>query len=97
MSTSTTMTIRILTDVKEKLERLSANTRRSKSFLAGEAFVAYVEYEISIIEGTKRGLADVDEGLFVSHEDAMSEISAAIDNAKVKPSRNGGCIGRAAR
>jgi predicted transcriptional regulator len=97
MATSTTMTIRIPTDVKEKLERLSANTRRSKSFLAGEAVAAYVDHEISIIEGIKRGLADVDEGHVVSDDEAMREIYAAIDDEKAKHSLNGGCSGRAAR
>lgn len=97
MSGSTTITIRIPTDIKEKLERLSANIGRSKSFLAGKAIAAYVDNEISIIEGIKRGIADADEGHVVSHDDAMREIYAAIDDAKAKHSLNGGCSGRAAR
>lgn len=82
MPNSTTMTIRISPDVKERLGRLAHDTRRSKSFLAGEAVVAYVERELDIIEGIQRGLADVAAGRVVSHEVAMAEIRAVIDAAK---------------
>ena len=41
MSASTTMTIRIPSEVKDKLERIALDTKRSKSFLAGEAVTAY--------------------------------------------------------
>ncbi|MER8880976.1 CopG family ribbon-helix-helix protein [Mesorhizobium sp. M0074] len=79
MAASTTMTIRVSPDVKEKLDRIATDTRRSKSFLAGEAVAAYVDRELEIIEGIKRGLADVEAGRIVSHDKAMAEIYAAID------------------
>lgn len=79
MAASTTMTIRVSPDVKEKLDRIATDTRRSKSFLAGEAVAAYVDRELEIIEGIKRGLADVEAGGIVSHDKAMAEIYAAID------------------
>lgn len=46
MAASTTMTIRVSPDVKEKLDRIATDTRRSKSFLAGEAVAAYVDREL---------------------------------------------------
>ncbi|MER8944609.1 CopG family ribbon-helix-helix protein [Mesorhizobium sp. M0959] len=73
MAASTTMTIRVSPDVKEKLDRIATDTRRSKSFLAGEAVAAYVDRELEIIEGIKRGLADVEAGRIVSHDKAMAE------------------------
>lgn len=79
MTASTTMTIRVRPDVKEKLDRIAADTQRSKSFLAGEAVAAYVERELEIIDGIKRGMADAAAGRVVSHEDAMAEIDAVID------------------
>ena len=82
MSVSTTMTIRISSDLKEKLDRLALDTRRSRSYLAGEAVVAYVERELEIIQGIQRGLADVKVGRVVAHDAAMSEILAAIDVAQ---------------
>ena len=82
MSTSATMTIRIATDTKRKLERLAADTRRSMSFLAAEAVSAYVERELAIIDGVQRGLADVEAGRVVPHDAAMAEVQAVIDAAK---------------
>ncbi|KGM34122.1 CopG family ribbon-helix-helix protein [Inquilinus limosus] len=82
MTASTTMTIRVRADVKEKLERIAAGTRRSKSFLAGEAVAAYVDRELEIIEGIKRGMADAEAGRIVPHDEAMAEIHAAIQAAE---------------
>lgn len=86
MTASTTMTIRIRPDVKEKLERIAVGTRRSKSFLAGEAVAAYVDRELEIIEGIRRGMADAETGRIVPHDEAMAEIYAAIDAAEAKRS-----------
>lgn len=78
MAASVTMTIRVDPDVKAKLSRLAAHTRRTKSFVAGEAVAAYVDRELEIIEGIKRGLADMEADRLVSHEEAMEEIYAVI-------------------
>ena len=82
MTASTTMTIRVTPEIKRKLERIAADTRRSKSFLAAEAVSAYVERELAIIEGIKRGMADAEAGRLVPHDEAMDEIHAAIDAAE---------------
>ena len=84
MTASTTMTIRDSPETKTKLERIAADTRRSKSFLAAEAVSAYVERELEIIDGIKRGMADAAAGRVVPHDEAMAEIYAAIDAAESK-------------
>ena len=63
MPLSTTMTIRVSTAEKAKLDRIAVDTRRSRSFL----------------DGVKRGLADMEAGRLIPHEEAMAEIYAAID------------------
>jgi len=82
MTTSATMTIRVSTDIKEKLERLAHNTRRSRSFLAAEAVAAYVERELEIVDGIRRGLADVEAGRVVPHEEAAAQLRAVVDAAR---------------
>jgi predicted transcriptional regulator len=82
MASSTTMTIRLSSETKQKLERLAVDTRRSKSFLAAEAVSAYVERELEIIDGIRRGMADVEAGRVVPHDEAMAEVQAVIDAAK---------------
>lgn len=78
MAASTTMTIRVTPDLKEKLGRLAHNTRRTKSYLAAEAVEAYVNRELQIIEGIERGLADREAGRVTPHDAAMDRIDAAI-------------------
>lgn len=80
--TTSTMTIRIDDSVKEKLERLAHDTRRSKSFLAAEAVSAYVDRELEIIEGIQRGLADVEAGRVVPHDEVMAKARRIIADAK---------------
>jgi predicted transcriptional regulator len=79
---STTMTIRVSADLKEKLDRLAADTRRSRSFLAAEAVSAYVARELAIVEGINQGLDDVRAGRTVSHETAMAELLSVVDVAE---------------
>lgn len=78
MGASTTMTIRVTPDLKEKLGRLAQGTRRTRSYLAAEAVEAYVNRELEIIEGIQRGLADMDAGRVTPHDEAMDRIDAAI-------------------
>jgi len=81
MTASTTMTIRVTPDLKEKLGRLAHDTRRSRSWLAAEAVEAYVNRELEIIEGIQRGLADMKAGRVTPHDEAMDRIDAAITAA----------------
>jgi len=81
MTATATMTIRVSAETKRKLERLAADTRRSKSFLAAEAVSAYVERELGIIDGVRRGMADVEAGRVVPHDAAMAEVQAVIEAA----------------
>ncbi len=79
---TTTMTVRLPETTKEQLGRLAERTRRSRSFLASEAIAAYVAHELAIIEGIERGLADMEAGRVVPHEEAMRQIRATIERAQ---------------
>jgi predicted transcriptional regulator len=84
MNASTTMTIRLPAGLKEKLERLADGTHRSRSYLAAEAVSAYVERELSIIDGIQRGLADVAAGRVTAHDEAMDRVDALIAGARTR-------------
>jgi predicted transcriptional regulator len=86
---STTMTIRVPVAVHEKLARLSKGTKRSRSFLAAEAVSAYVDRELSIIEGIQQGLADVAAGRVTPHDEVIAELHAVIDAAERKKAAQG--------
>ena len=79
-----TVTVRMSKALRDRLEVLSAETRRSKSFLSKEAIESYVHAEEEIILGIKHGLADVKAGRIVPHGEAMKRIRAAINSAAKK-------------
>ncbi len=59
---STTLTVRLAPELKDRLGTLAERTRRTKSFLAGEAIAGYVERELEIVAGIERGLDDMTAG-----------------------------------
>ena len=82
---STTLTVRLPPELKEQLGALAKRTRRTKSFLAGEAIASYVAREIAIIEGIEQGLKDMHAGRVVSHEQAQRRVAEVIQVAKNRP------------
>ncbi|WP_420384026.1 CopG family ribbon-helix-helix protein [Novosphingobium sp.] len=85
---STTLSVSVPTDLTEKLDRLSAGTQRSRSYLTAKALSAYVERELEIIEGIQRGLADVAAGRTTPHDVVMARARAII--AEVRETKNAG-------
>lgn len=69
---STTMTVRIEDETRERLERLAQATQRSKSFLAAEAIRAFVESNEWQIGEIKAALAEADAGDFASDEEVAA-------------------------
>ena len=63
---STTMTVRLGEDIKDRLDELAEATQRSKSFLAAEAIREYVELNEWQVAETKAALAEADDGDFAS-------------------------------
>jgi predicted transcriptional regulator len=60
MPHSTTMTIRLEPELKTRLDKLSAATHRSKSFLAAEAVREFVEINEWQIEEVKNAVKEAD-------------------------------------
>ncbi len=68
MGNSTTLTLRIDSGIKERLEDLAKLTKRSKSSLAAEGIEAFVELEERQIQGIKKAMASLERGEGVPHE-----------------------------
>lgn len=66
---STTMTIRLEPEIKERLDLLAAATHRSKSFLAAEAIRQYVELNEWQVAETRAALAEANAGDFATDEE----------------------------
>ena len=69
---STTMTIRLEDDVKERLDILADATQRSKSFLAAEAIRAFVETNEWQIAEIQAALKEAKAGDFASDKDVSA-------------------------
>lgn len=69
---STTMTIRLEGDVKDRLERLAESTQRSKSFLAAEAIREFVESNEWQIAEIRVALKEANAGEFASDDDVAA-------------------------
>jgi predicted transcriptional regulator len=65
---SETLSIRIDSETKKRLDLLAKRSRRSKSFLAAEAITAYVALEEWQLGEIQDGLTDLDSGRNVSHD-----------------------------
>ena len=69
---STTMTVRLDDDVKDRLDRLATSTQRSKSFLAAEAIREYVESNEWQIAEIEAALAEADAGDFAGEDEVAA-------------------------
>jgi predicted transcriptional regulator len=81
VAASTTLTVRLSPQVKKRLGRLAGHTNRTKSYLAAEAITDFVERELAIVDGIKRGLADMHAGRVTAHKDAMRRLRATVARA----------------
>jgi len=84
MSNTTTVTIRLDSKIKDKLDSLAEATQRSKSFLAAQAVTDYVNREAAILEGIEAGLEDMRAGRVIPHDQAIDRVEAIIEEEKVK-------------
>jgi predicted transcriptional regulator len=66
--TSTTMTVRLDSQAKTRLNRLAELTHRSKSFLASEAINSYLETQEWQLNEIIKGVSEADSGQLVDHE-----------------------------
>ena len=76
---STTMTVRLEDEVKDRLEHLAAATHRSKSFLAAEAIRAYIENNEWQVGEIQAALQEADAG------DLRRPSHRALHLASMKP------------
>jgi RHH-type transcriptional regulator, rel operon repressor / antitoxin RelB len=84
---TTTLSVRIDTDTKKRLEALAKRARRSKSFLAAEAIAAFVEVESWQLDDTQAGLDELDAGRGVPHKDVANWLRTWGRTRERKPPR----------
>ena len=75
MSQLTTMTIRLELELKSRLDKLSATTRRSKSFLAAEAVREFVEINEWQIQEIENAVKEANAGDFSTDQELQSVLN----------------------
>ena len=81
MSQSTTGTIRLDPELKNRLDKLASVTHRSKSFLASEAVREFIELNEWQIQELKVALKEADAGDFASDQEVEAVFSKWAANA----------------
>lgn len=76
MSNSDTLTIRLDRALKDRLEGLANETKRTKSSLAAEAIEGFVELEERHLQGVKEAIASIERGRGVAHEDVLTWLAS---------------------
>ena len=82
-----TLSIRIDSETKKRLDALSKRSKRSKSFLAAEAITAFVVSEEWQLGEIRDGIADLDSGQTVSQEKASKWLKSWGKAGEVKAPR----------
>jgi len=83
MAETTTITVRVPMEIRDKLDRLAEATRRTRSFHAAEALTDYANSELEIVESIMKGLEDARAGRGTPHKQAMAELRSRV--RKVAP------------
>ena len=78
---STTMTIRLEPELKQRLDQLAEATHRSKSFLATEALKDFIELNEWQIHEIKDAIKEADNGEFASDKDVNKTFAKCGVNA----------------
>ena len=65
---STTVSVRINSAVKKRLEKLAKSTGRSRSFLAAEAINEYLDLNEWQVAGIRNAMTSMDRGEGILHE-----------------------------
>jgi predicted transcriptional regulator len=82
--TDTTITVRVSAELKQRLEAVAKETRRSKSFLSNEAIKLFVQNEEEFIESIRQAEMDIDEGRGLSQEDVARVSQDIISDDALK-------------
>ncbi|MBA2650844.1 MAG: ribbon-helix-helix protein, CopG family [Tatlockia sp.] len=64
---STTMTIRLEPEAKNRLAKLAEITHRSKSYLASEAINEYIKIQEWQLNDIQKGIEEADAGQLIDH------------------------------
>ncbi len=75
MSDTTTVTVRLRNEVRDKLDALARSTRRSRSSLAAEAIAEHVDHIAWQVAETEQAIEEADAGDFADEKEVAETFS----------------------
>jgi len=78
------MEVRLTPDVQAKLARIAAESGRDAEMLAQEVIARFVDHDEWFIREVEKGLAQVDRGELLTHEEVGARIEKLL-RAKQSP------------
>ena len=82
-----TLSVRIDSQTKKRLEALAKRSKRSKSFLAAEAITAFVDTEEWQLGEIHNGIQDLESGESVDHEKVSKWLKSWGKTGEIKAPR----------
>lgn len=76
------LTIETDSETLARLDALAEALNSSRDRLAEQALKAFIEEQMRHIEAIREGLASLDAGEIISHEDLMAELRARLEQAR---------------
>ena len=74
------MTVRLDSDIKDKLEQLAKATARTQSFLVAEAIRDYIKLYEWQINAIQEGIRQADKGELIPHEEIVMKWEKKLEN-----------------
>lgn len=68
-----TASVRMDEEKLQRLDKLASITKRSRAWLINEAVDRYLSYEEWFIKAVEEGIADVNAGRIISHDEVKKE------------------------
>ena len=75
MPDTTTVTVRLPNELREKLDALARSMRRSRSFLASEAIAEYVDLNAWQVAEIEKAVGEADAGDFADETEVAATFS----------------------
>jgi RHH-type transcriptional regulator, rel operon repressor / antitoxin RelB len=76
--TDVTVTVRMSSKDRERLESVAKASQRSKSFVANEAILRFLTEEEAHIDGINAALEEMYAGQGIPHDEAMHRVRSTI-------------------
>jgi predicted transcriptional regulator len=80
MAKETTISTRVTEELAEKIDRLSEQLGRTRSWILHEALETYIASKLEFIDAIQEGLQDLEQGQVVDHAKMMADWSRRRNN-----------------